>query len=141
MSKEVKDLDLVLAGKLAMMIGAAGDIEIRGPIMTVPMRELEGSLVSFDYDIRGLAARVEERKSDAVVAMGNDRGGQHAALALVANSIMEDHPDWDFSIYTEDDADDEHNDVEPFSIEITELPGFNPDGFIDDSPPPPWSKD
>lgn len=40
MSKEVKDLDLVLAGKLAMMIGAAGDIDIRGPIMTIPMREL-----------------------------------------------------------------------------------------------------
>lgn len=141
MSKEIKDLDLVLAGKLAMMIGAAGDIEIRGPIMTVPMRELEGSLVSFDYDIRGLAARVEGLKSDAIIAMGNDRGGQHAALALVANGIMEEHPDWDFSVYTEDDEDDEDCAVEPLSIEITELPGFNPDGFIDDSSPPPWSKD
>lgn len=73
--------------------------------------------------------------------MGNDRGGQHAALALIANGIMEEHPDWDFSAYTEDDEDDEDSDVEPFSIEITELPGFNPDGFIDGSSPPPWSKD
>lgn len=127
MSKEIEDLDLILAGRLAMMIAAAGDIEIRGPIMTVPIRDQEGSLVSFDYDIRGLAAEVEDAKSDAVIAMGNDRGGQHAALALIANSIMEDHPEWNFSIDFTTDDDDDDDEFEPAVLNIEDLPSFNPD--------------
>ena len=121
MPKEIKDLDLVLAGKLAAMIAAAGDIEIRGPIMTVQIRELGGSLVTLDLDIRGLAAEAAEVESDAIIAMGNDRGGQHAALALIANGIMEDHPDWDFSVDDDADLDDTDGDFEPIQIDIEDF--------------------
>lgn len=118
MPREIKDLDLVLAGKLATMVAAAGDIEIRGAVMTVPIRELGGSLVAFEYDVRGLASKVAEIESDAIAAMGNDRGGQHAALALIANGIMEDHPDWDFSVDDGADLDDADDDFEPIQIDI-----------------------
>jgi hypothetical protein len=134
MSKEIKDLDLVLAGRLATMVAVAGDVEIRGPMMTIPIRDLEGSLVSFDYDIRGLAATVEDVRSDAVAAMGNERGGQHAALALIANGIMEDHPDWDFSVDSTTD-DNEDSDVDPVSVNIEDFSVIDPEHYPEGLPP------
>lgn len=134
MPKEIKDLDLVLAGKLATMIAAAGDIEIRGPIMTVPIRELSGSLVSFEYDVRRLAAEVAEIKTDAVSAMGNDRGGQHAALALIASGIVEDHPDWDFSADDDVDLDDTDDDFEPAVINFEDFAAINPEHYPEGYP-------
>ncbi|TGD37853.1 hypothetical protein [Brevibacterium aurantiacum] len=71
-----------------------------------------------DYAIRGLLARVEELKADAIVAMGKDCGGQHAALALIANSIMEDHSDWDSSVDEDKDVEDTVGDFEPSVIGI-----------------------
>lgn len=38
------------------------------------------ALVSFSFDIRGLADEAEANSSDAVVAMSNSRGAQYAAL-------------------------------------------------------------
>lgn len=135
MAKEIKDLDLILAGKFATMIAAAGDIEIRGPVMTIPIRELGGSLVSFEYDVRGLAAKVAEIESDAIAAMGNDRGGQHAALALVANGIMEDHPGWDFSVDDAADIDDADDDFKPASISFEDFAAINPEHYPEGFPP------
>lgn len=43
----MNDSNLVLAGKLASMTFTAGDVEIRGPIMTVPIRDLDGALAVF----------------------------------------------------------------------------------------------
>lgn len=80
-----------------------------------------------DLEIRGLAAKVEEIKADAIVAMGNDRGGQHAALALIANSIMEDHPDWDFSVDDDTNVDDTDGDFEPTVIDIESFVANNPE--------------
>ncbi|SMX79749.1 hypothetical protein BSP239C_01278 [Brevibacterium sp. 239c] len=112
------DSNLVLAEKLASMTSTAGDLEIRGQIMTVPIRDLDGTLAVLDYDVRGLAARVEELKADAIVAVGNDRGGQHAALALIANSITEDHPGWDSSIDEDTGVYDTIGEFEPTVIDI-----------------------
>ncbi|TSI16836.1 hypothetical protein [Brevibacterium aurantiacum] len=96
MTKKIRDLDYVLAGRLADMVGAVGDREVRGPEMTFPMRDSEGPLVSFSLNVQGLADEVEANSTDAVVAMGNSRGAQHAALARIANRILEDHhEDWD----------------------------------------------
>lgn len=121
MNGEIEHLDLILAGKLAMMIAAAEDIEINDGFMTVPIRTLDGPMASFDIDVRGLALEVQEIAPDALVAMGNDRGGQHAALALIANQIMEDHPDWDFSIDFDDDEDDSGGDSEPAVANIEDF--------------------
>ena len=79
--------------------------------------------------MRGLAAKVEELKADAIVAMGNDRGGQHAALALIANSIMEDPPDWDVSIDDDTNADDTDNDFERTVIDIESFVANNPERY------------
>lgn len=103
------------------MVGAEGDVEVRGPEMTFPMRDNEGSLVSFSIDIRGLADEVEANSSDAVIAMGNSRGAQRAALALIANGIREDHhEEWDTSssgevVYHDDD-------YEPIVIDMENFP-------------------
>ena len=122
MGKPIKDSDLLLAGQLAELLGAVGDIRIAGPIMTVPMRDTEGSLVFFEFDVRGLADAVEATSSSAVAAMGNTRGAQRAALALIANRIHEDHADeWDLSesgdlVYEADD------DYEPAVIDMENFP-------------------
>jgi hypothetical protein len=69
-----------------------------------------------------LADRVAEEESSAVAAMGNRRGGQRAALALVVNEIIENHADdWDLSdsgevVYEAGD------DYEPIVIDIENLP-------------------
>lgn len=121
MNKKIRDLDYVLAGRLADMVGAEGDVDVRGPEMTFPVRDNEGSLVSFSIDIRGLADEVEANSSDAVTAMGNSRGAQHAALALIANRILEDHQEeWDTSandvvVYQDDD-------YEPIVIDMENFP-------------------
>lgn len=121
MTKKIRDLDYVLAGRLADMVGAEGDVEVRGPEMTFPMRDNEGSLVSFSIDIRGLADEVEANSSDAVIAMGNSRGAQRAALALIASGIREDHhEEWDTSssgevVYHGDD-------YEPIVIDMENFP-------------------
>lgn len=121
MTKKIRDLDYVLAGRLADMVGAEGDVEVRGPEMTFPMRDNEGSLVSFSIDIRGLADEVEANSSDAVIAMGNSRGAQRVALALIANGIREDrHEEWDTSssgeiVYHDDD-------YEPIVIDMENFP-------------------
>jgi hypothetical protein len=107
---------------MAEMLGAVGDIRISGPTMTVPIRDADGSLVFFEFDVRGLADRVAEEESSAVAAMGNRRGGQRAALALVVNEIIENHADdWDLSdsgevVYEAGD------DYEPIVIDIENLP-------------------
>lgn len=121
MTKRIRDLDYVLAGRLADMIGAVGDVEVRGAEMTFPMRDKDGSLVNFSFDIRGLADEVESNGSDAVVAMGNSRGAQRAALSLIANGILEEnHEYWDTS------ADEEvvyHDDeYEPIVIDMEDFP-------------------
>lgn len=121
MTKKIRDLDYVLAGRLADMVGAEGDVEVRGPEMTFPMRDNEGSLVSFSINVQGLADEVEANSSDAVIAMGNDRGAQRAALALIANGIREDHhEEWDTSsrgeiVYHDDD-------YEPIVIDMENFP-------------------
>lgn len=94
--------------------------------MTIPIRELGGSLVPFEFDVRGLAAEVAEIRSDALIAMGNTRGGQHAALALIANGIMEDHPEGDFSVDGSTDPDDVDDDYEPIQIDIEDFMGRGP---------------
>lgn len=121
MTKRIRDLDYVLAGRLADMVGAVGDVEVRGAEMTFPMRDKDGSLVNFSFDIRGLADEVESKGSDAVVAMGNSRGAQRAALSLIANGILEEnHEYWDTS------ADEEvvyHDDeYEPIVIDVEDFP-------------------
>lgn len=121
MTKRIRDLDYVLAGRLADMVGAVGDVEVRGAEMTFPMRDKDGSLVNFSFDIRGLADEVESNGSDAVVAMGNSRGTQRAALSLIANGILEEnHEYWDTS------ADEEvvyHDDeYEPIVIDMEDFP-------------------
>lgn len=121
MTKRIRDLDYVLAGRLADMVGAVGDVEVRGAEMTFPMRDKDGSLVNFSFDIRGLADEVESNGSDAVVAMGNSRGAQRAALSLIANGILEEnHEYWDTS------ADEEvvyHDDeYEPIVIDMEDFP-------------------
>ncbi|WP_436326198.1 hypothetical protein [Brevibacterium sp. FAM 27836] len=121
MTKRIRDLDYVLAGRLADMVGAVGDVEVRGAEMTFPMRDKDGSLVNFSFDIRGLADEVESNGSDAVVAMGNSRGAQRAALSLIANGILEEnHEYWDTS------ADEEvvyHDDeYEPIVIDVEDFP-------------------
>ena len=103
------------------MVGAVGDVEVRGAEMTFPMRDKDGSLVNFSFDIRGLADEVESKGSDAVVAMGNSRGAQRAALSLIANGILEEnHEYWDTS------ADEEvvyHDDeYEPIVIDVEDFP-------------------
>ncbi len=121
MTKKIRDLDYVLAGRLADMVGAVGDVEVRGPEMTFPMRDYEGSLVSFSIDIRGLADEVEANSSDAVVAMGNSRGAQRAALALIANRIIEDnHDEWDTS--STDVVEYHDEDYEPIVIDMENFP-------------------
>lgn len=121
MTKRIRDLDYVLAGRLADMVGAVGDVEVRGAEMTFPMRDKDGSLVNFSFDIRGLADEVESNGFDAVVAMGNSRGAQRAALSLIANGILEEnHEYWDTS------ADEEvvyHDDeYEPIVIDMEDFP-------------------
>jgi hypothetical protein len=121
MTKRIRDLDYVLAGRLADMVGAVGDVEVQGAEMTFPMRDKDGSLVNFSFDIRGLADEVESNGSDAVVAMGNSRGAQRAALSLIANGILEEnHEYWDTS------ADEEvvyHDDeYEPIVIDMEDFP-------------------
>lgn len=119
MVKPIKDADLLLAGRLAEMLGAVGDISIAGPTMTVPMRDADGSLVFFDFDVWGLADRVAAEASEAVAAMGNDRGGQHAALALMVNEILEEHGDkWDSGEVVYEAGDD----YEPIVINLEDLP-------------------
>ncbi|PMC98873.1 hypothetical protein, partial [Brevibacterium paucivorans] len=65
---------------------------------------------------------VEATSSSAVAAMGNTRGAQRAALALIANGIHEDHADeWDLSdsgdlVYEADD------DYEPAVIDMENFP-------------------
>lgn len=121
MTKKIRDLDYVLAGRLAHMVGAVGDVEVRGGEMTFPMRDIDGSLVNFSYDIRGLADEVEANSSDAVVAMGNSRGAQRAALALIANSILEDNQDnWDTA--TDSEVVYHDDDYEPIVIDMENFP-------------------
>lgn len=121
MTKRIRDLDYVFAGRLADMVGAVGDVEVRGAEMTFPMRDKDGSLVNFSFDIRGLADEVESNGSDAVVAMGNSRGAQRAALSLIANGILEEnHEYWDTSADEEVVYhDDEH---EPIVIDMEDFP-------------------
>lgn len=124
MVKSIKDSDLLLAGQLAEMLGAVGDISISGPTMTVPMRDVDQSIVLFEFDVRGLADHIAEEASSAVAAMGNDRGGQRAALALVANKIFEDHSDeWDLSNSSEVvyEAGDDYEPI-VIDIDIEDLP-------------------
>lgn len=121
MTKEIRDLDYVLAGRLADMVGAVGNVEVRGSEMTFPMRDHGGSPVSFSIDIRGLADEVEANSSDAVVAMGNSRGAQHAALALIASRILEDHhEDWDTS--SGDEVVYHDDDYEPIVVDMENFP-------------------
>ena len=121
MTEKIHDLDYVLAGRLADMVGAVGDVEVHGTEMTFPMRDNEGSIVSFSIDVRGLADEVEANSSDAVVAMGNSRGRQHAALALIANRILEDHhEDWDTS--SSDEVEHRIDDYEPIVIDMENFP-------------------
>lgn len=120
MTKKIRDLDYILAGRLAELIGAMGYVEVRGAEVTFPMRDEDGSLVDFSFDVRGLADRVEENSSDAIVAHGNRRGAQRAALAIIAGNILEDnHDNWDTSetvevVYRADDYDPIVIDMEDF---------------------------
>lgn len=121
MTKKIRDLDYVLAGRLADMVGAVGDIQVRGSEMTFPMRDRDGSPVTFSFDIRGLADEIEANSFDAVVAMGNSRGAQHAALALIANNILEEnHEDWDTS--SGDEVVYHDDNYEPIVIDMENFP-------------------
>lgn len=121
MVKLIKDSDLLLAGQLAEMLGAVGDISISGPTMIVPMRDVDQSIVFFEFDIRGLADHIAEEASSAIAAIGNDRGGQRAALALLANKIFEDHSDeWDLSNSSEV-VYEAGDDYEPIVVDIEDL--------------------
>lgn len=121
MTTKIRDLDYILAGRLAELIGAMGDVEVRGAEVTLPMRDEDGSLVDFSLDVRGLADQVEENSSDAIVAHGNSRGGQRAALAIIAGNILEDnHDNWDTSetgevVYRDDE-------YEPIVIDMEDFP-------------------
>ena len=122
MTTSIKDSDLLLAGQLAELLGAVGDISIAGPIMTVPMRHVDGSLVPFEFDVRGLSDEVAAAASDAAIAMGDNRGARRAALALIANGIHEEHhEEWDLS-ESSDVVFEAGDDYEPLVIDMEDFP-------------------
>ncbi|UVI34599.1 hypothetical protein [Brevibacterium spongiae] len=123
MAKKIRDLDYVLAGRLAEMIGTAGDVEVRGSEMTFPMRDSEGSILNYSFDVRGLADQVEENISQAVVANGNSRGAQRAALEVIASNILKDNNDlWDIPEPDKGDVVYHVDNYEPIVIDMKDFP-------------------
>ena len=122
MTTSLKHSDLLLGGQLAELLGAVDDISIAGPIMTVPMRHVDGSLVLFEFDVRGLSDEVTAAASDAAIAMGDNRGAQRAALALIASGIHEEHhEEWDLSESSEV-VFEAGDDYEPLVIDMEDFP-------------------
>ena len=122
-SKKIKDLDILLAGRLAEMLGTVGDVKLAGSKMAVPVRDREGSTLLFEFDISGLADRVASDAYDAVSATSGERGCQHAVLTLIASSILEDHnDDWDIGAMGEV-VFDAGESYAPISIHIESLGG------------------
>lgn len=123
MSKKIRDLDYVLAGRLAEMIGTAGDVEVRGSEMTFPMRDDDGSIVKHSFDVRGLADQVEEHISQAVAAHGNSRGAQRAALEIIASNILKDNDDiWDIPEPDKGEVVYHVDNYEPIVIDMEDFP-------------------
>lgn len=123
MDKNADAMDFVLAGRLADLIGVSADISVEGNTVILPIRAEGGGLTSFAFDVTGLASSLARNAENAVTAMGDVRGGQYAALALLASNLLEEHhEEWDplrddeAEEYEEDDLE-----YEPVTIDLESL--------------------